>query len=646
MRTLKNAVDQNNVHHAYMFVGSRGTGKTSMAKILASALNAEGGPSSSFSADDPAARAIATGSSLDVVEMDAASHNGVDDIRALIESVALAPTTGGWKVYILDEAHMITTQGWNAFLKTLEEPPSNTVFVLATTEANKILPTVADRCHRFDFRRPTVEQLSEALRRAAGAEGINIGDDAVAMIARSATGSFRDALGTLEQLVTYGGEDVKAEDVQAVLGVADFDLLATTCDAIAAGDRRGVLIAVGELADRGRDMAAFARDLAGHVRNLLIARTLGEAPAAAGLTAEQSQRLVEQAAQFTPERTAHTLDLISTMLQQASAGGEPRLLLELALFKAARPADDSDPGALLARIEALESQPAGGPPAPAPPARPVPPAAAAGSEDPAPENPPEGGAPTSGERTAAAAESVESMGNPAPTSGERTKPTAGAEESVPDVASTSGERIAVVPGDEGPGAGESAGGSTEDVAPTRGERTEPLVQGVESAPDSAPTRGERREPVVQGVESVADVALTSGGRDGGVVGEGSIDVVEGAWDLVVGTLLEESPSLASALENSQPLRIEERFLVVAVPESASFQRKQIEQPGKRELITEHIRRATGFELQVRAETLPDSAFIGDETGVGIDPDELIASLKEEFDATEITPPPEQAPGTA
>ena len=157
--------------------------------------------------------------------MDAASHNGVDDIRELIDSVALAPTTGGWKVYILDEAHMITTQGWNAFLKTLEEPPPNTVFVLATTEANKVLPTVADRCHRFDFRRPTVEQLSQAVRRAADAETIEIGDDAIAMIARSATGSFRDALGTLEQLVTYSGTNVKAEDVQAVLGVADFELL-------------------------------------------------------------------------------------------------------------------------------------------------------------------------------------------------------------------------------------------------------------------------------------------------------------------------------------------------------------------------------------------------------------------------------------
>lgn len=370
VRTLRNAVDQDNVHHAYLFVGSRGTGKTSMAKILATALNAKGGPSSTFDADDPAAIAIASGTSLDVVEMDAASHNSVDDIRELNESVALAPTTGGWKVYILDEAHMITTQGWNAFLKTLEEPPPNTVFVLATTEANKVLPTVADRCHRFDFRRPSVEQLSQALRRAAEAENIEIGDDAVAMIARAATGSFRDALGTLEQLVTYGGTSVSADDVQAVLGVADFDMLWQVADAISRGDRRAVLTSIAELADSGRDLTSFARDFAVHVRNLLVVNTLGEVPASVGLTDDQSSKLLEQAKNFGAERAAHTLDLISRMIQQSRGGGDPRLQLEIALFKAARPEVDRDPDALIARIESLEGR-VGNSAAPSSPPAPV-----------------------------------------------------------------------------------------------------------------------------------------------------------------------------------------------------------------------------------------------------------------------------------
>lgn len=550
VRTLRNAIDQNNVHHAYLFVGSRGTGKTSMAKILASALNAEGGPSSTFSADDPAAKSIAIGNSMDVVEMDAASHNGVDDIRDLIESVALAPTTGGWKVYILDEAHMITTQGWNAFLKTLEEPPPNTVFVLATTEANKVLPTVADRCHRFDFRRPSVEQLSQALRRAAEAESIEIGDDAVAMIARSATGSFRDALGTLEQLVTYGGTSVNAEDVQAVLGVADFDHLLATADAIAKGDRRAVLTAVAELADSGRDLTAFARDLAIHIRNLLVVNTLGETPTSLGLTDDQSQKLAAQASDFGPERAAQTLDLLSRMIQNTRGGGDPRLQLELALFKAARPEDDRDPEALLARIEALESRPVSAA-APAPPV--IPPTEIAAAEAPvvrAVELPPE---------PEAEAEYVET-------------PVA------------------------------------QDRAPA------PAIAVVEAIEEPAP-------PVVEAATTTP-----------------TIEIVEAAWAQASHSLGEVSPRLGSALETCRPLRIEGRRLILGFPESAGFQRKTVEQTAGRETITEHIASAVGFTFILETEQMTDAEFspVTGEPTTGIDKDELVAQLKKEFDAKEVS----------
>ena len=213
VRTLRNAVEQGKVHHAYLFVGSRGTGKTSMAKILARSLNCErGGPTVTPCGECESCVTIAAGTSIDVIEMDAASNRSVDDVRDLRERVAYAPAGGHWKVYILDEAHMLTKEAWNAFLKTLEEPPPNTVFVLATTEAHKVMATIADRCQRFDFQRPSLEQISEVLNRVAAAEGIEVEEGAVAMIARSASGSFRDALGTLDQLVAFGGSKVGLDD--------------------------------------------------------------------------------------------------------------------------------------------------------------------------------------------------------------------------------------------------------------------------------------------------------------------------------------------------------------------------------------------------------------------------------------------------
>src|SRR5436189_1565202 len=189
--------------------------------------------------------------------MDAASNNSVDDIRDLREAVAYAPVSGRSKVYILDEAHMLSTSAWNAFLKTLEEPPPHVVFVPATTEAHKVPPTIVDRCHRFDFHRPSLQQIADVLRRVASEEGIELPEPAIGMIARSATGSFRDALGTLEQLVTYGGREVKLDDVLEILGVADAELVLETADSLVEHDPKAALLSVEKLSASGRDTTQF-----------------------------------------------------------------------------------------------------------------------------------------------------------------------------------------------------------------------------------------------------------------------------------------------------------------------------------------------------------------------------------------------------
>ncbi|MFZ0090734.1 MAG: DNA polymerase III subunit gamma/tau [Solirubrobacteraceae bacterium] len=356
VRTLANAVTRGKVHHAYLFVGSRGTGKTSTAKILAACLNCEQGPTIEPCGVCESCVSIANATSLDVIEMDAASNNSVDDIRDLRERVAYAPVSGRHKVYILDEAHMLSPQAWNAFLKTLEEPPPRTIFVLATTEAQKVLPTVVDRCHRFDFGRPTVERVAQVVGRVAAAEQIAIEPGATALIARHATGSFRDALGTLEQLVTYAGDaPITSADVLAVLGVADAEQLFEAVDAVIAHDPAAALHSAAKLTASGRDPGQILRDLEIHGRELLAVKLLREVPEELQITPERDERLLVQAGALAGTDVVRLLDLVAAALEATANGAQPRIQLELVLIKATAPEVDPSAAALLARIERLEA---------------------------------------------------------------------------------------------------------------------------------------------------------------------------------------------------------------------------------------------------------------------------------------------------
>ncbi len=360
VRTLRNAVERDRVHHAYLFVGSRGTGKTSVAKILARSLNCVNGPTVTPCGQCESCLAIAAGTSLDVLEMDAASNRSVDDIRELRERVGYLPATGRTKVYILDEAHMLTREAWNAFLKTLEEPPPSTVFVLATTEPHKVMPTIVDRCQRFDFGRPSAEQIATVVRQVADAEAISASDDAVAAIARAAQGSFRDALGTLDQLVAYSGDQIATDDVLAVLGIADADLIFGAAEAIAAEDGRAAIETIDALSRSGRDPVRFARDVIAHLRQLLVVRSTGEVPDSFGLVASHADRLAEQAGRLGEVALVRAIDALSAALSGIREGDDARMALELALLRSARPEIDPSRDALAQRLERIEERLGGG----------------------------------------------------------------------------------------------------------------------------------------------------------------------------------------------------------------------------------------------------------------------------------------------
>src|SRR3954447_793956 len=355
VRTLTNAIEHDQGRQAYLFAGPRGTGKTSLARILAKGLNCAQGPTAHPDKVCHACTAIANGSSLDVIEMDAASQRGIDDIREIRDRAVLQPVEGRFKVYILDEAHQLTDAAWNALLKLIEEPPPHLVFVFCTTDIGKVLATVRSRCQTFAFQRPRLPELQRLLRRIADGEGIDAPDAALAQIARAARGSFRDAVSTLDQLSAATEKDVTVRAVLDLLGTVDEDALFGLCDIVVDRDTAGALQFVEELSEQGQDLGRLVLDLLEHLRHLLLVQHIGEVPETLPVTEETRERLRAQANQIGEATVLRLCDLLTVAVDDLRQGGDPPLPLELALVKVTRPQADLSRESLAFRVEQLEA---------------------------------------------------------------------------------------------------------------------------------------------------------------------------------------------------------------------------------------------------------------------------------------------------
>jgi len=364
VQTLKNAIKSSRISHAYLFSGPRGTGKTSTARIFAKALNCVKGPTPDPCLTCDQCVKIKNGHAVDVIEIDAASNRGIDEIRDLREKARYTPVEGKYKIYIIDEVHMLTSEAFNALLKTLEEPPLHVIFVLATTEPQKVPVTISSRCQRLDFRRLSNPEMIAHLKKIADAEGIKLADDAASLIARNSDGSMRDAISLFDQLVSFSGKSVKHDDVIAVLGTANADLIFEFGETLGRGDVGKLFDLINKMVSEGRSVPQTTKDILLHLRNLML--VLLGSDAVIEESSEHLAKLREQSKLFSMDRIKEMMRIISRAEVDMKWHPQARLLLEVAVMEACsdneRPMEKKSekPAAVVDRktVQVMQSQPA------------------------------------------------------------------------------------------------------------------------------------------------------------------------------------------------------------------------------------------------------------------------------------------------
>lgn len=355
--TLQNQIRSERIGHAYLFCGTRGTGKTSVAKIFAKAVNCEHPEDGSPCGECPSCQQIQAGTSLNVVEIDAASNNGVENIREIRDQVQYPPTEGKYRVYIIDEVHMLSTGAFNALLKTLEEPPSYVIFILATTEVHKIPITVLSRCQRYDFRRITVDTIADRLKELTDAEGMAVEDRALRYVAKAGDGSMRDALSLLDQCAAFHyGETLTYENVLDVLGAVDNRVFRELFGALRNGQTKDCILRLEEMVIQGRELSQFVADFIWFLRNLLILKTADEAEELLDMSEDNLKQLREDAALADENVLMRYIRVFSEVLNQIRFAAQKRVLVELAFIRLTKPEMEQSIDAVLERLEQLERQ--------------------------------------------------------------------------------------------------------------------------------------------------------------------------------------------------------------------------------------------------------------------------------------------------